>query len=215
MRKISLSLACLLATASTSAFATPAIVLGTPGAEYGGGSYTLGFEFSVSGSQMIDALGVYDNLGDGLSSDASIGLWDTSGNLLTSTSILAGGGTLDGLFRYNAITPFALSAGTHYVVGAFTRDLASSLNTGQGGSGSINPLVTIYGDRYSNFNNAFSFPGTSDSNVSGAWLGANFNLASQNSAVPEPGTWALMLVGFGLVGAGMRRQKANVSVSYA
>lgn len=35
-------------------------------------------------------------------------------------------------------------------------------------------------------------------------------------AVPEPGTWALMLLGFGFVGAAMRRQRrANVTVSYA
>ena len=35
-------------------------------------------------------------------------------------------------------------------------------------------------------------------------------------AVPEPATWALMLVGFGAVGYGMRRrQKVSTSVSYA
>ncbi|WP_375420282.1 PEPxxWA-CTERM sorting domain-containing protein [uncultured Sphingomonas sp.] len=33
-------------------------------------------------------------------------------------------------------------------------------------------------------------------------------------AVPEPATWALMLVGFGLVGAAMRRRSA-VRVTYA
>jgi hypothetical protein len=36
-----------------------------------------------------------------------------------------------------------------------------------------------------------------------------FNIA----AVPEPATWLMMIAGFGLVGAGMRRR--NVSVSYA
>lgn len=35
-------------------------------------------------------------------------------------------------------------------------------------------------------------------------------------AVPEPGTWALMLLGFGFVGAAMRRQRrASVTVRYA
>ena len=35
------------------------------------------------------------------------------------------------------------------------------------------------------------------------------------SAVPEPATWAMMIVGFGAVGYSMRRRKANVRVSYA
>ena len=35
-------------------------------------------------------------------------------------------------------------------------------------------------------------------------LGYNFQAAA---AVPEPGTWAMMLVGFGAIGAGMRRSK--------
>jgi PEP-CTERM motif len=34
-------------------------------------------------------------------------------------------------------------------------------------------------------------------------------------AVPEPATWAMMLVGFGLVGAGMRRRRQKVRVTYA
>jgi|JI9StandDraft_2_1071091.scaffolds.fasta_scaffold118356_3 hypothetical protein len=31
--------------------------------------------------------------------------------------------------------------------------------------------------------------------------------------VPEPGTWAMMLAGFGLVGAGMRRNRAKVTLA--
>ena len=39
---------------------------------------------------------------------------------------------------------------------------------------------------------------------------------SEISAVPEPATWALMILGLGVTGAAMRRErKANVKVSYA
>lgn len=31
-----------------------------------------------------------------------------------------------------------------------------------------------------------------------------------SAAVPKPGIWAMMLVGFGLIGAALRRQKAQV-----
>lgn len=44
----------------------------------------------------------------------------------------------------------------------------------------------------------------------GTYTGS-FTLAT----VPEPATWAFMILGFGAVGMFMRRRKANVSVSYA
>lgn len=34
-------------------------------------------------------------------------------------------------------------------------------------------------------------------------------------AVPEPGTWAMLLIGFGAVGFGMRRRRQKATVSYA
>jgi PEP-CTERM motif len=42
---------------------------------------------------------------------------------------------------------------------------------------------------------------------------AIFEYDTLAAAVPEPATWLMMIAGFGLVGAGMRRR--NVSVSYA
>ena len=200
--------------ASTSpAVAAPAINLLTPGLEYSGSPYTLGFEFSVSSAQSVSALGVYDNLGNGLTAPAQIGIWSTGGTLLTSTTIVAGGGTLNGLFRYASITPFALTAGTHYIVGAYTTDLASSLGTGQSGTGNVNPLVTVYTDRYVN-SSSFSFPSTTNSFAGGAWLGANFDFGAA-AAVPEPATWAMMLLGFGAIGVALRRPRQQATVTFA
>jgi hypothetical protein len=42
---------------------------------------------------------------------------------------------------------------------------------------------------------------------SSASVQAKFTLESLPSAVPEPGTWALMITGFGLAGAALRRQR--------
>lgn len=35
------------------------------------------------------------------------------------------------------------------------------------------------------------------------------------SAVPEPATWAMMLIGFGALGSAMRRRKVHTTVTYA
>ena len=37
----------------------------------------------------------------------------------------------------------------------------------------------------------------------------NFSIA-QNAAVPEPATWAMMLIGFGGIGVSLRRRKRMV-----
>lgn len=166
----------------------------------------LGFEFTVSSNRTITSLGVYDSGANGLSSNAQIGIWDTSGNLLTSTTILAGTGQLDGLFRYVNISGFSLVAGTHYAIGAYTTDLASSLNTLQGGSGSIDPDVDVIVDRYSAFNSIFSFPTQTDGHADGAWLGANFRTGATGS-VPEPAS--LALIALGLLGIGVARQRKS------
>jgi hypothetical protein len=42
-----------------------------------------------------------------------------------------------------------------------------------------------------------------------AFESANFSITS---AVPEPGTWGMMLIGFGAVGYGMRRRRRNVAL---
>jgi hypothetical protein len=47
-----------------------------------------------------------------------------------------------------------------------------------------------------------------------SFASANATVAQVSSAVPEPTTWAMMLVGFGAVGFAMRR-KPKVAVSYA
>jgi hypothetical protein len=37
---------------------------------------------------------------------------------------------------------------------------------------------------------------------------SNFDVEARTGAVPEPAAWALMLAGFGLAGAGLRRRRA-------
>lgn len=66
-----------------------------------------------------------------------------------------------------------------------------------------NGLFSVYGTAGETFN---SITLTSSSN--------SFeidNLATSVSGVPEPGAWALMITGFGLAGASLRRRRATVA----
>lgn len=81
-----------------------------------------------------------------------------------------------------------------------------------------NPLETTTFDTYTDatFNFYDSYSGgceglvcTSDQGVSGFWNGT----PATNGAVPEPATWASMIAGFAMVGAGMRRRRAKVSIA--
>ena len=63
--------------------------------------------------------------------------------------------------------------------------------------------------------NDFAFRGVSSTsaNIFGLRFGGSYLLATGTadgqivSGVPEPGTWAMMLIGFGAIGASMRRRK--------
>ena len=46
--------------------------------------------------------------------------------------------------------------------------------------------------------------------INGASYGGTLNLASARSAAPEPASWAMMVGGFGMLGAAMRRRKTNI-----
>jgi hypothetical protein len=187
---------------------SPAVTLTTPGEFYDSADYTIGFEFTVSSPQSIEALGVYDDGGAALPTNASVGLWNSSGDLLASATVPASGGVLIGDFRYSNISAFSLTPGTDYIVGAYLggSGVATSLGTGQGGTGSYSPLITVVEDQFIT-SSTLSFPSSTDGHAGGVWLGANFELAS---AVPEPSTWALMLLGFaGLSFAAYRRSKKS------
>jgi hypothetical protein len=183
-----------------------AIDLTSPGTEYDGVSYTLGFSFTLNTDVFVTSLGAYDSGMDGLDNRAQVGIWNAAGTLLESTFVGAGtAGELDGFFRFADIDSLALVTGVTYFIGSYLADSATSCNTGQGGACSIDPNVNVVTDQYSNWDSSFGFPGQTDSNDAGAWLGANFRFAT---SVPEPGTLALL--GIGLAGMGLARRRRKV-----
>jgi hypothetical protein len=189
---------------AASVHATPVINLTSPGGTYQSGYYTLGFTFTVSAPETVNALGVFDDGDAVLPNNAEVGLWNSSGDLLTSVTVPASGATAVGDFVYASITPYDLTPGQAYTVGAYLPGgVGSSFGVNEGGAGSFSPLVTVLYDSY-NDNSYLSFPSDSEG-VVGAWLGANLDIS-----VPEPAEWILMLMGVSLLGARLRRRAASV-----
>ncbi len=174
-----------------------AITLTTPGTEYPGGVYTLGFEFTPVVNISVTSLEVYDSGMGVLPNAATVGIWDLAGTLLVSATVPAGASANDGYFSSVSISPLGLTAGADYVVGAYLDGIASSYNTGQGGSGSVDPNITIIEDRFIT-SSSFTDPTASDSNAGGAWLGGSFGFTG-GSTVPEPASFLLVAAGLAAV----------------
>jgi hypothetical protein len=151
-------------------------------------SDTVGYSFTVN-NQPLSAhrLGVYDYLGDGLSTMNIVGLWREGGTLLASAILPSGkSAPLESGFRwFDLSTPVLLDANTTYRLGsqAFQEMHSSGFVTGP-----ISPDITLVGAVRNNQQGNFTYPGStpfSDQAIVGP------NMAY--SVVPEPSTLALVV----------------------
>jgi hypothetical protein len=188
--------------------ASPASAQSAPAFTYTGGStrfddrpFTLGYSFTLSDATTIDALGYW---AEGNLTSHRVAIWDMSGTMLTSGTVTAAD-TLLGNYRYDSIAPLLLGAGSYVIGGEFFSGNFPTNLTG------VTNAAT-YGwtqDRYAGL--GFTFPTSTSAGgygQNGIAL-VNFSIA-QNAAVPEPATWAMMLIGFGGIGFSVRRRKRMV-----
>lgn len=84
-------------------------------------------------------------------------------------------------------------------------------NTSTGGNGGTNAITIAPTDLFSSFIFTTALPG--NNGATGFVGGQGFRIDSVTGFVPEPGTWAMLVLGFGLVGATARRRRPHSVVA--
>lgn len=124
--------------------------------------------------------------GDGFPSNTDV----NSDLFYTLTLTFADGATINGqwLTTTNTFTPGASST-----VGS-TKYLLNGFGWTRSRADNVSPFVGVEGGDPSDYTGQFSFTAT---------------------AVPEPATWAMMFLGFGMMGAAMRYRRRSTATVYA
>lgn len=192
-----------MAIATPASAQTAAVTVTSPTFFNNDGPWTLGYSFTATQAQTVYALGAYDFGSDGFTAEHTVGLWDNSGNLLASTAVTGADFLFDG-FRYANISALNLTIGSIYVVGASNFGTTDAYIL----SGTVTPAtgVTFNEGRFA-FGSGLLNPTSPNPAPLGSYFGANALLTPIGAAVPEPATWAMMLMGFGAMGFSLRRHK--------
>lgn len=213
MRKFLTSMGMALAVtfAAPAVAAAPAVI--SPVFEYAGATAdpggdepanTIGFSFTLTQPTSVNALGYWNGSAPG---DYLVGIWDSSGTPLNVTSVTIGGPSQSAHYTFTSIAPLLLAAGSYVIGGQYAGGSFPYALTGL----TTAPGYVYNGIRESEAGSGFTFP-TSAFPDSQRFFGTqsfalvNFSIV-QISAVPEPATWAMMLLGFGVVGTSIRRRR--------
>jgi Domain of unknown function (DUF4082)/PEP-CTERM motif len=172
-----------------------------------------GWSFTTNEKISVTALDAFDPTGDG--SAGTVRLYNASGTVLGSAKVTTSDpkeGSPIMFFTAKLSKPIVLAANTTYFIAEDlgTATLANGTVTGLTTSSTIKYLgeVAVAGQGKNPFTD-----GTGGMFSPGIF-GPNFDVGVVGAAVPEPATWAMMLIGFvGLSFAGWRAQRKTLTAT--
>jgi hypothetical protein len=201
IKTFSIALLALGAIAHLNASPIPVVEYTTTLTANDGRPFTLGYSFTTTVPFSIDALAYWD---DGLANNHQVGIWDSGGTLLVSTTVL-GTDTLFGHFRYGSISPYLLGPGSYVIGGEF-------LGNGDPFPSDPSGLLTLPGYTWGSdlqlFGSGLNFPTVDTSGGYGTNGILVVTFSAGSAEVPEPSTWAFMITGLTLFAA-RRFRKAS------
>ena len=200
-------------TSATPAMAQAAWEFTTAGNGFTNGSWNFANSFTVLNTVTVSGLGWYADPVTGNVDSNPVALYScaTAGCLTTGTqlALVTVNNTygIVGHFRFVDIPSLTLIPG-HYLISGVSDTNNYTWNTI---GFAVNPNITINDNRWFNTTSGAvpTFNTTVRNDVIDGYWGPNLFLgrATFTNAVPEPSTWATMLLGFGAIGFSMRRRK--------
>jgi len=213
----------LVFVATSPAIAQEAWDFTSAGNSFTDGAWDFATAFTVNTSVSVSGLGYYADPVSGNVDGNAVALYQcadtaclTTGTLIASATV-ANTYPLTGHFRFVTITPITLQAGVSYeVAGVSNQDNYTWNDPGFAVDSAISILSTS--GQYSRWESGSSpdfLTGSGSLDIpgqDGIW-GPNLFFGSATGftgGVPEPASWAMMLAGFGMVGAAMRGRRTTI-----